>query len=261
VILEIHDASGVLVRRLTSEPTTPPPAEAYFAKKWIRPPSPLPRDGGMHRVTWDLRFERPMAVSYDYSIGTVAGGPSPISPGGAFAPPGRYQVTLTVDGAHQSVPLDVRQDPRTSVADADFQASLALSREIAASLAIAWRGHAEQAAAHAQLATLTVPGAAALADKTAAPEDGSGFGRESGILAGVETDLESADLAPTQPQRDAVAASAARVDALWRAWTALRDGALASLDARLAAAGRKPVVIPPPDKLTIEPGAGGEDLP
>ena len=261
VSLEIRDASGALVRRLTSEPTTAPPAEAYFAKSWIRSPSPLPRDAGMHRVTWDLRFERPMAVSYDYSIGTMAGGPSPISPGGPIAPPGRYQVTLTVDGASQSVPLDVRQDPRTSVADADFQASLALSRKIAASLSIAWRGHGEQAAAHAQLAKLTFPGAAALADKTAAPEDGSGFDRESGILAGVETDLESADLAPTQPQRDAVGASAARVDALWSAWTALRDGALASLDASLVAAGRKPVVIPPPDKLTIEPGPGGEDLP
>jgi hypothetical protein len=155
----------------------------------------------------------------------------------------------------------VRQDPRTAVADADFQASLALSRTIAASLAIAWRGPAEQAAAHAQLAKLTFPGAAALAEKTAPPEDGSGFARESGILAGVETDLESADLAPTQPQRDTVAAAAARVDALWGGWTALRDGALATLDASLVAAGQKPVVIPPPDKLTIEPETAGEDLP
>jgi hypothetical protein len=152
------------------------------------------------------------------------------------------------------------QDPRTQVSDADFQASLTLSRTIEAALALAWRGHGEMTAAHAQLALLTAPGAAALAEKTAQADDG-GFARESGILAGIETDLESADLAPTQPQQDTVAASVARVAGLWKIWTAVRDGDLAALNASLTAAHQKPVVIPPPDELQATPPAGGEDLP
>jgi hypothetical protein len=117
------------------------------------------------------------------------------------------------------------------------------------------------AAVHAQLARLSMAGAAALAEKTAPADDGPGFARESGILAGIETDLESADLAPTQPQRDTVAASAGRIDALWGAWMDLRDHDLAAFNATLAAAGLKPVVAPPLDKLTVKPAPGGEELP
>ena len=81
------------------------------------------------------------------------------------------------------------------------------------------------------------------------------------MLAGIETDLEAADRPPTEPQTATAARARAQVDALWTAWTALRDGDLAELNTALAAAGQKPVVIPPPDKLVVKPPAGGEELP
>ena len=260
VSLDIRDSSGLVVRRLSSEPPTPAEAQLYFAKEWLAPVSALPQGAGMHRVVWDLRLERPPAVSFEYSIAAGGTGAS-LSPGGPLAPPGDYTVTLTADGVSRTVPLKVVQDPRTSVSADEFQASLTLSRRIASGLEIARRGAGEMAAVHAQLASLTVAGAQALADKTAGGDEGAGFERESAILASIETDLESADLAPTQPQRDAVAASTARVEALWSDWVSLRDHDLAALNSSLVAAGHKPVVVPNADKLTVKPGPGGEELP
>ena len=101
---------------------------------------------------------------------------------------------------------------------------------------------------------------AALAEKTT-PSASPGFASDSGTLGGIETDLESADLPPTESQRQTVAGSTGRIDTLWTDWTSLRDGDLAALDTALAAAGEQRVVIPPPDRLIVVPPAGGEDLP
>jgi len=273
VTLEIRDAAGALVQRLTSQPQVPPDAEAYFAKSWIGMAPALSGAPGMHRAVWNLRYERPAAIAYEYSIAAVPGRPTPIAPGGPYAPPGDYTVTLNVDGVTRHAPLRLEQDPRTQVPAADFQASLALSRTIAASLGVARRGFGEMAAAHAQLvAALTILKAGkadpalvsrvqALAEKTAPSENGPGFAAASGTLAAIETDLESADLPPTAPQRDTVEAIRAAIDALWTAWSALRNDDLASLNPALAAAGQKPVVIPPDDTLVVNPPVGGVELP
>jgi hypothetical protein len=273
VTLDIRDSSGALVQRLTSEPPVPPDAEAYFAKAWIGGAAPLSRQAGMHRAVWNLRYERPAAIAYEYSIAAVPGRGAPVVPGGPYAPPGEYQVTLTVDGQTRKAALRVDQDPRTQVPAADFQASLALSRTIAASLALARHGFGEMAAAHDQLvatvAALKAKGAdpglvaraLALEEKAAPSKTAPSFPSASRTLGGIETDLESADLPPTQPQREAVEAGRGQIEAQWTAWATLRDGDLAALDAALAAAGVRAVVIPPPDKLVVKAPAGGEDLP
>jgi photosystem II stability/assembly factor-like uncharacterized protein len=273
VTLEIRDTSGAVVQRLTSEAQVSPDAEVYFAKAWIRPAQPLSRQPGMHRAVWNLRYERPAAIAYDYSIAAVPGRDTPLVPGGPFATPGDYQVTLSVDGQTRTAPLELDQDPRTRVPAADFQASLALSRTIAARLGVARRGFGEMAAAHAQLVTavaaLKAKGAdsaliaqvSAMAEKTAPPKGRPSFGSVSGTLAAIEADLESADLPPTEPQNRTVEAGRRQIDGLWTAWASMRDGDLATLDTALAAAGVKAVVIPPPDKLLVNTPDGGEDLP
>ncbi|MEO8926046.1 MAG: hypothetical protein ABI306_02685 [Caulobacteraceae bacterium] len=273
VTLEIRDASGGLVQRLTSEAQAPPDAEAYFAKTWIHPAPPLSRDAGMHRAIWNLRYQRPAAIAYDYSIAAIPGRDTPIVPAGPYAPPGDYQVTLSIDGKTQRTALTLMQDPRTQVPAADFQASLALSRTIDASLGLARRGFGEMTAAHGQLVAAAAALEAKKADpaliarvtdlikKTDPPGRGPGFASASGTLAAIETDLESADPPPTAPQRETVEAKRAEIDALWAAWISLRDGDLAATGTALAAAGEKPVVIPPEDKLVVKPPAGGEELP
>jgi photosystem II stability/assembly factor-like uncharacterized protein len=111
ISLEILDATGKTIRRFTSREARAPEGEAP-------PPGPpaaarLPKEKGVNRFVWDLRYENPPTVQ-----GAVfwAGGPR-----GQLALPGKYQVKLTVSGASQSAPLDVVLDPRVQTSQADLE--------------------------------------------------------------------------------------------------------------------------------------------
>jgi len=78
---------------------------------------------GMNSVTWDLRY--PAAVTFP---GMILWGASTAGP---TAPPGTYQVRMTVDGRTSTQPLVVMRNPLyTDVTDADLQEQFALSMEI-----------------------------------------------------------------------------------------------------------------------------------
>ena len=272
VVVEIRDSAGDLVRRLDSRAGAEPEAEAYFAKAWLNPSPPPSAAAGAHRVIWNLRYRRPAAVRYGYSIATVAGGETPIVPQGPLVAPGKYQITLIVDGRTQRAPLLVVQDPRTQVNADVLASSLALSRRIGAALATARRGYGEMAAAHDQLtAALAIvearPDHAPLAGKIRGllekthGETAPSFDSETGLLTAIEADLEDADLPPNEPQVQTVEAAGSRIDALWRAWSEVRDHELSAMGPQLAGAGAKPVAMPRPDRLVVRPPPGGEDLP
>jgi hypothetical protein len=145
--LEFFDGNGQLVRRFSSSDIPRPlPAERYFAKAWTKPPRPLSATPGMHRFVWNLRYGRPDAAEYSYSIAAVWGRATPIEPEGAWVLPGTYTVALTVDGKRHAAPLTVVEDPRVKVSTADLQASLALSQKIAPALTEAALGYREQRA-------------------------------------------------------------------------------------------------------------------
>jgi photosystem II stability/assembly factor-like uncharacterized protein len=77
---------------------------------------------GLNSVTWDLRY--PGATSFPGMIlwgGTVAG---------PTAPPGPYQVRMTVDGRVQAQPFTVRRHPLYSATDADLGEQFALAIRI-----------------------------------------------------------------------------------------------------------------------------------
>jgi photosystem II stability/assembly factor-like uncharacterized protein len=273
VTLDILDAAGERVRRLTSTAEPTPPANAYFAPDWRRLPPPLADGGGLHRAVWDLHWSHPPALAFDYSISMVAGGEATLTPQGPLAAPGRYDVVLTVDGVSQRTHLTLVQDPRSPAKPADLAASLELSRAIAGDLALSRRGFGQMSAAHAGALLVlprlkAMPGQEALAARAEAvakatdqPAEGPGFLLASKTLAGLETDLEGADLAPTEPQVTTRAAMRADIDARWKAWTALRDGELAALNTDLAHAGLTPIAVPPDDDLPGAPADEGEDLP
>ena len=81
---------------------------------------------GHHRLAWDLRYAPPPGANRQYSIAAVYQN-TPSGPNGPFVHPGRYTVRLTVDGATFERPLDVRMDPRVTIAPADLQAQTDLS--------------------------------------------------------------------------------------------------------------------------------------
>ena len=72
-------------------------AERYFAEAWTQPAAKVSADAGAHRFVWNLRWPRPKAVEYSYSIAAVLGEDTPLAPEGAMALPGDYDVALIVE--------------------------------------------------------------------------------------------------------------------------------------------------------------------
>jgi len=270
VEIEIRDAAGALVQRMTSEAPPKLDAERYFAAAWLEPARSLSQSSGFHRAIWNLRYTRPAALSFGYSIAANPGVGAPLSPEGAFVVPGEYQVVLKVDGrtAHQAV--RVLADPRARLAPGDLEASLALSKRIADSLALSRRGYLERVTLHDELEATSKASnqTQALRDRIKALAVQTGDAGDShlkaanGALARIEADLESADRAPTAPQVAAVDAEEKRVASDYAGWAALRDGPIASLNQAMKTAGLTPATLPAPDQLKGEPEEEeGGDLP
>jgi len=270
VTLQILDANGQVVRSFSSaqEPERLK-AERYFAKAWVQDSATLSGAPGMHRFVWDLRYERPDALGYGYSIAAVWGHGTPLEPEGPFALPGIYTVVLDVGGKRYTAPLTLTEDPRVTASADDLKAELALSLKIDAALAEASNGYREQAVlrkeldrrfpANAKLDTAT----SALVEKLhAKPAAGQPtFEAIARKLARSESSLESADAAPTQSQQTTVADALAALQAAKTDWAAMKAGPLAALNASLAHAGQKPVEISASALRDVEEPDDGEDLP
>ena len=72
----------------------------------------------MTRVVWDMRFPPARKAPGDKTTDEIVTGP--------LAPPGTYQVSLTVSGQTQSETFQVAKDPRVAAEQADFDAQFQL---------------------------------------------------------------------------------------------------------------------------------------
>ncbi|HSR50425.1 MAG TPA: glycosyl hydrolase [Acidobacteriota bacterium] len=121
VRMEILDAEGNLIRTFA-----PKPGEGGSRS----PAGPDPEDPeavldvspGMHDFVWDLRYKPPHLAEGAVLSLSFTGGPS--------APPGAYQVRLTVDGQEQTRSFRIEKDPRWTVSDDDLQEQFRLTLEI-----------------------------------------------------------------------------------------------------------------------------------
>lgn len=130
VALEIRDAAGRLVRRYHSS-DAPEPLEtgSNVPSYWQRPPQILPTKAGMHRFIWDLHYtkaagqhaEFPIAAIYKNTVRTDQG---------PWVMPGKYQVSLVVDGKVVQQSLKVRMDPRVTTSQKDLQQQFDLSLQL-----------------------------------------------------------------------------------------------------------------------------------
>jgi hypothetical protein len=119
VTIEVKDAQGQLVRTLSS--VARPRIDADDNEEDPKPELKL--EPGLQKVAWDLRWEgadRIKGAKIDW------GDPS----NGPVAVPGRYTVTLNVDGTSASAPLVIKPDPRSQVSQADLEAQLAFALQI-----------------------------------------------------------------------------------------------------------------------------------
>jgi photosystem II stability/assembly factor-like uncharacterized protein len=123
VTLEILDASGKSVRKLSSKAAADEERgggeEGFFGMGGART---LPAKAGLNRFAWDLRH--PEATRFKGMI-LWAG-----SLQGPTAVPGTYQVKLTAGGQTLTRSLELRGDPRLSVAANDYQKQLDLLLKI-----------------------------------------------------------------------------------------------------------------------------------
>jgi hypothetical protein len=283
LVLEIRDSKGGLVSRFVSDPAPRKmAAERYFDKIWIEPAPTLSAAPGLHRFIWNLRYPPVPAISYGYGINAVLGRGAPIEPQGPFALPGAYTIMLTVNGREYTAPLTVREDPRIAVSPADLAASLALSQTIALASDRARIGYGETQSVLKQLDALAPANGAQAVKLTSDDKAGLLPGQAQAMAAGLrsppgpgklsfdaideilvstEANLESADTAPTQAQRDVVAQAKARLDEASSRWSAFKANDLQAINVLLKQRGRPTIIIEPADKLQIKPPAGGQDLP
>jgi hypothetical protein len=103
--LEILDAEGNLLREYSSvaEKAGEPEDEETMREPQVRRAgmSRLPKEAGMHRFVWDLRFAGPVSGSSDRS-----------ETRGPMVPPGTYQARLSVGDWSDTRSIEVKMDPR-----------------------------------------------------------------------------------------------------------------------------------------------------
>ncbi|MFY9824013.1 MAG: hypothetical protein WAM82_21725 [Thermoanaerobaculia bacterium] len=252
VSLKIVDAAGNVVRRFSSDETPErPEARQYFVDAWLQPPAALPARAGHNRFYWDLRYLRPRSIEYEYSIAAVPGTDTHEVPQGMFVLPGRYEVRLSVDGHTASQSLDVALDPRVQASPADLAALRELYGKVSQVLEVATDSQEEIRTVTERLKKLDAelasrPKAGALRDaskrladeiKTFRGRRGDTLDAAAGVLNALAIDLESADRAPTEPQKEVLEVYRRRLEPALAKWRAMVTGAVHDLDARAVAAG------------------------
>src|ERR1019366_8698248 len=162
ITLEILDASGKVVRHMSSAPipplTEPPPSVPDY---WLEQLKPMPTEVGTNRVSWNIRYDSPPAFRHSYEI-SANYMETPASPEGPLALPGVYTVKLTVDGKSYTQTVTVKNDPRSPATAADLRAQHEL-------LMKAYDGAKEARAGYDQVTA--VRGAVATIAKSSSPAD------------------------------------------------------------------------------------------
>ncbi|HEY7289225.1 MAG TPA: hypothetical protein VH583_05255 [Vicinamibacterales bacterium] len=129
ITMEFVDPQGKVIRTFTGtkadaeKPATPPAndEDSFFR----RPPDPHPPvSAGLHRQTWDVRY--PGATDFPGMVMWAA------SSRGPEAPPGAYQVRVTVDGQTETQPFAIRREPHVlnDVSDQDLRDQFDLAIQI-----------------------------------------------------------------------------------------------------------------------------------
>ena len=223
VTIEILDASSSVVRKYSSEdpvrnpdPALDPVAYDKLCREsptapdcglplyWPAPPMTISTHAGMHRVSWDLRYQ-PLAEG-----GGRGGGGAAVprhtypSVNAPWAAPGNYTVRLTANGKSYTQPLTLHLDPRVKTPAAGLATVSSLTREMYEG-AKAARATAEDARAlTTKLEGMTDPDTAAFKGQLAAltpppPSTGRGPGGVVGASQTVPVPAPPAGTAPAAP--------------------------------------------------------------
>ena len=255
VTLEIVDSNGKLIRSYSSNDTIPGPDPALEPEEynkvcqrnftaprcsvplyWAAPVASLSSRAGMHRFSWDMRYQPIEGTPPSESATGAVPRRTYFAATTPWAPPGSYTVRLVVDGKTYSQPLEVVLDPRvTTPASAIAQISI-FSREMYDG-AVALR--AAYVAARAMSERLTSAGDAALKERidSIAPPPARSLGQGGGFrqtptgpvtLQGVQAamlaaamSMQRADVAPTSRDVEGVVKARAQYKEVMARWRSL----------------------------------------
>ncbi len=232
ITLEISDASGKVIRHMSSAAVAPiSDSMQTIPEFWKEVVRPMPTEAGTNRVNWDMRYDHPPTFSHGYGqqMGAVPF-ETPWTPEGPLAPPGTYTLKLTVDGKSYTQTVTLKNDPRSPASAADIAAQHALLTKLYEGSKEAWAGYEQVTAmrsAVGQLSASNPPAAADSAIKAFAAKlvsvggNGGGGGRGggggggrgaaagpppapnfAGLIGALNRQLDgldAGDLAPTEP--------------------------------------------------------------
>jgi photosystem II stability/assembly factor-like uncharacterized protein len=128
LVLEVFDAGGKLVRKLTSKKQEPEMPEDAPDVPWsLHKPTVLPDEPGVNRVAWDLRSEGPTIIpGAKNDAGTPHEGPMVL--------PGKYSMKLHVDGQTFDSAVVVRLDPRVKLSSEELAERHDLAMQVQADI-------------------------------------------------------------------------------------------------------------------------------
>jgi hypothetical protein len=258
VSLEILDASGFVVRSLSSDdpvldpdPAVDPEGYDQICRRepnapncrvplyWPAPQMVLSTRKGMHRFSWDLHFD-PIGEEPRAGGGATGAVPHRTYPAvdAPWAPAGEYVVRLTVGGRQFTQPLSLRLDPRVTTPAADLQRIAVLSREMYDGAVAADAAYQQAREMIARLEASNDEAAQSRRrqlEALAPPPRAAGFGRGFGAPDGPPTlaslsqtmmaaamSMQDADVAPTARQIAACDSARAMSREVMERWNALR---------------------------------------
>jgi hypothetical protein len=253
VKLEIVEAGGKVIRSYSSSDTIPGPDPALNPEEynricqrntsaphcsvplyWAAPNFALSTRAGMHRFTWDMRYQPIEGTSP--SEGGAVPHRTYLVANTPWAPPGAYTVRLVANGRTYTQPLRLVLDPRVRTPASAMAQVSALSREMydgAVSLRAAYvaartmsdrLAGAADAALKSQIDSIAPP-------PTPGPRPGFGFRQApsgpptlvsvGATMMAAAMAMQGADVAPTAREVDAVAKARAQYKEVMARWSAL----------------------------------------
>src|SRR5581483_11178488 len=128
VKIEILDGQGNVVKSYSSvkKAEVEGPAEWPDVQKLSET---LPVEVGINRFAWNLRYDDPVKIPGAFFESDVA-------PKGSMALPGMYQARLTAGGKSQTVPVELKLDPRASASSDELQKQFELEQKISRRLTV-----------------------------------------------------------------------------------------------------------------------------
>jgi photosystem II stability/assembly factor-like uncharacterized protein len=271
VTLGIHDSEGNLVRRYSSADPIPRLDESQaFPTYWLPTPTRLPTQTGLNRFVWDLRYERPKALRYGYSIAAIPGDAIMV-PEGPLVLPGMYEVRLVVGGRTYTAPLEVKMDPRVNVTTEALNQQLATTLVAAEIMAKSYEAVQEIRNVRRQIKDRQTSLGSGPGNKVVV-EALKGFDEKAGALAGggppqfpappdptlsslngalaeLITNVGSADTAPTAQATEAVETYLQLLLRQRYSWAELKSKDLIAVNSLLRQAGLSEIKVANPKRF------------